>query len=152
MRISEILNEKCIELCGMPQNKKEAIGKMAELLMKSGRITDEQELLNGLRAREEQSSTAFGGKIAIPHYKGDAAKEAALAAMVVYDGVEFDSVDGDEVNLIFAIAAPNTKENIHLDILSRLSVLLVNEELKTALINAKTPEEFKQLLAKTEKA
>ena len=151
MRLADLLAKESIVLNGAPSDKKAAIYCMADLMEKSGKITDKDEYVRGLLDREEQSSTAFGGRIAVPHCKGDAATGAALAAMVVPNGVDFDALDGEPVNLIFAIAAPNTKENIHLDVLSKLSVLLVNEDVKESLINAKTPDEFLQIIDKFQK-
>lgn len=150
MRITDLLARESIALSGAPENKDAAIRGMADLMEKSGRLHDRQAYIDGLFAREEESTTAVGEEIAIPHYKGPAVSRPGLAAMVVPDGVEFDSVDGQPVTLIFAIAAPDTRENVHLDVLSKLSVLLMDEAFTESLRNAKTPEEFLKIIDRTE--
>ena len=97
-------------------------------------------------AREEESTTGIGEGIAIPHGKCDAVKTPGLAAMVIKNGVDYDSLDGEPVTLLFLIAAPNTKDNVHLDVLSKLSVMLMDENFTTSLRNAKSVEEFLQII------
>ena len=97
-------------------------------------------------AREEESTTGIGEGIAIPHGKCDAVKAPGLAAMVIKNGVEYESLDGEPVTLLFLIAAPNTKDNVHLDVLSKLSVMLMDENFTTSLRNAKSVEEFLQII------
>ena len=111
-------------------------------MVKSEKINDKEAYRKQVYAREEESTTGIGEGIAIPHGKCDAVTKPGLAAMVVKDGVDFDSLDGEPVTLMFLIAAPNTEDNIHLDVLSKLSVLLMNEEFTEALRNAETVEEF----------
>lgn len=150
MRITDLLDPKSIELSGQASDKKDALDKMVELMAASGKINDVEAYRNGVYAREEESTTGIGGGIAIPHCKSDAVSKPGLAAMVVPDGVEFDSLDGEPANLIFLIAAPNTEDNIHLSVLSKLSVLLMNEEFTNSLRNAKTVEEFLQIIDEAE--
>ena len=152
MRITDLLAKESIELNGASMSKADTIVKMADLMYASGKITDKDAYIEGLKAREEESTTAVGEGIAIPHYKGAAAKQAGLAAMVCPDGTEFDSADGEPVTLIFAIAAPDTKENVHLDVLSKLSVMMMDEDFTKSLRAAKTPEEFLSIIDKTETA
>ncbi|MDY3971967.1 MAG: fructose-specific PTS transporter subunit EIIC [Clostridia bacterium] len=152
MRITDLLAKESIELRGTPKTKEETIGAMADLMEKSGKISDKKGYIAGLLRREEESTTAVGEGIAIPHYKGAAVKRPGLAAMVVKDGTDFDSIDGEPVKLIFAIAAPDTKENVHLDVLSKLSVLLMDEEFSKNLINAKSVDEFIAVIDKAETA
>lgn len=152
MRITDLLAKESIELRGTPKTKEETIGAMADLMEKSGKISDKKGYIAGLLRREEESTTAVGEGIAIPHYKGAAVKRPGLAAMVVKDGTDFDSIDGEPVKLIFAIAAPDTKENVHLDVLSKLSVLLMDEEFSKNLINAKSVDEFISVIDKAETA
>ena len=125
MRIMDLLDRKSISISGSPKSKDEAIRQMADLMDKSGKLSDKEAYVKGLFAREEESTTAVGEGIAIPHYKGNAVTKPGLAAMVIKDGVDFDSIDGEPVKLIFAIAAPDVKENVHLDVLSKLSVLMM---------------------------
>ena len=142
MRITELLSRESIELNGTPRTKAEALDQMVELMEKSGKLSDKEAYRKQVYAREAESTTGVGEGIAIPHGKCDGVKAPGLAAMVVKDGVDFDAMDGDPVLLIFLIAAPNTKDNVHLDVLSKLSVLLMNEDFTAALKNAKTVDEF----------
>ncbi len=146
MRVRDLLGVSSIELQGTPAGKEDAIRQMVALMCKRGNIADEEKYLQGVFAREEEGTTGIGEGIAIPHCKSDAVKEPGLAAMVVPGGVDFDSLDGEPARIIFLIAAPNTEDNVHLDVLSRLSVLLMDEEFTKSLLNAKTPEEFLQII------
>ncbi len=142
MRVRDLLAANSIELHGAAKDKKDALDQMVELMARSGKIADVETYRKGVYAREEESTTGIGEGIAIPHCKSDAVKAPGLSAMVLKDGVDFDALDGQKVHLIFLIAAPNTKDNVHLDVLSRLSVLLMDENFTKALQSAKTPEEF----------
>lgn len=150
MKVRDLLGVSSIELQGTPSGKAEAIRQMVALMCKRGNIADEETYLRGVFAREEEGTTGIGEGIAIPHCKSDAVKEPGLAAMVVPAGVDFDSLDGEPAHIIFLIAAPNTEDNVHLDVLSRLSVLLMDEEFTKSLLNAKTPEEFLQIIDEAE--
>ncbi len=142
MRIRDLLSVESIELNGAASNKQDALDKMVVLMAKSGKIKDVETYRKGVYAREEEGSTGIGEGIAIPHCKSNAVSRPGLAAMVVKDGVDFDALDGEKVNLIFLIAAPNTEDNVHLDVLSKLSVLLMDEQFTSGLKNAKSVEEF----------
>ena len=142
MKIRDLLAAESIELNGKVTGKKETLDAMVDLMAKSGKINDVEVYRKGVYAREEESTTGIGEGIAIPHCKSDSVSRPGLAAMVVPEGVDFDSLDGEKVNLIFLIAAPNTKENVHLDVLSKLSVLLMDEDFTANLRNAKTVDEF----------
>ena len=142
MRITELLDKRSIEINGSPKSKEEALDQMVALMAKSGKINDMEAYRKEVYRREEEGTTGVGEGIAIPHGKGAFVDKPGLAAMVVKDGVDYDSLDGEPVHLIFLIAAPNTKDNVHLDVLSKLSVLLMNEEFSRALQNATSPEEF----------
>ena len=142
MRITDLLDARSILLNASPKSKNEALDQIVDLMVKSEKINDKEAYRKQVYAREEESTTGIGEGIAIPHGKCDAVTKPGLAAMVVKDGVDFDSLDGEPVTLMFLIAAPNTEDNIHLDVLSKLSVLLMNEEFTEALRNAGTVEEF----------
>lgn len=150
MRIRDLLAKESIMLNGSPKSKDDAIRQMAELMAKSGKINDKQAYIDGLFKREEESTTAVGEGIAIPHYKGNAVNKPGLAAMVIPNGVDFDSADGEPVYIIFAIAAPDTKENVHLDVLSNLSVLMMDEGFIDNLRKAKSIDEFLSVIDKAE--
>ena len=142
MKITDLLNENAIQLNGIASSKEEVISKMVDLMMNNGNITDKENYKYVVMKREEEGTTGIGEGIAIPHGKADSVSKPGLSAMVVPDGVEFNALDGQPVKLLFLIAAPNTKDNIHLDVLSRLSTLLMDTEFRKALLNAKTPKEF----------
>jgi len=152
MRVRDLLSPSCIDLNGIASSKTNAIEKMVDLMEKRGNLTDKEVYKKGVFAREEESTTGIGEGIAIPHCKSDSVKEPGLAAMVLPEGVEYDALDGEPVNLIFLIAAPNTKENVHLDVLSRLSTLLMDEKFVSDLRAAKSPEEFLNIIEKAEDA
>ena len=146
MRITELLDKRSIRIDGAPKSKNEALDQMVELMAKSGKINDLEAYRREVYRREEEGTTGVGEGIAIPHGKGAFVDKPGLAAMVVKDGVDYDSLDGEPVHLIFLIAAPNTKDNVHLDVLSKLSVLLMDEDFSRALQNAKSPEEFMKIV------
>ena len=146
MRITDLLDARSILLDASPKSKNEALDQIVDLMVKSEKINDKEAYRKQVYAREEESTTGIGEGIAIPHGKCDAVTKPGLAAMVVKDGVDFDSLDGEPVTLMFLIAAPNTEDNIHLDVLSKLSVLLMNEEFTESLRNAKTVEEFMNII------
>ena len=120
-------------------------------MAKSGNISDIEAYTKQVMAREEESTTGVGEGIAIPHGKCDAVTRPGLAAMIIRDGVDYDSLDGEPVNVLFLIAAPNTKDNVHLDVLSKLSVLLMDEDFTAALKAAKTTDEFLDVIDDADK-
>ena len=146
MRITELLDKRSIRIDGAPKSKNEALDQAVALMAKSGKINDLEAYRQEVYRREEEGTTGVGEGIAIPHGKGAFVDKPGLAAMVVKDGVDYDSLDGEPVHLIFLIAAPNTKDNVHLDVLSKLSVLLMDEDFSRALQNAKSPEEFMKIV------
>jgi len=146
MRITDLLDKNSISLNAAPADKKETLDLAVELMAKSGKLSDVEKYRAQVYAREEESTTGIGEGIAIPHGKCDAVKAPGLAAMVIKNGVEYESLDGEPVTLLFLIAAPNTKDNVHLDVLSKLSVMLMDENFTTSLRNAKSVEEFLQII------
>lgn len=142
MKITDLLNKDAIKLNGIANSKQDTINKLVDLMAKNGNLTDKEKYKEVVLKREEEGSTGIGEGIAIPHGKTDAVSKPGLSAMVINDGVEFDSLDGQPAKLLFLIAAPNTKDNVHLDVLSRLSTLLMDTEFRKSLMEAKTPEEF----------
>ena len=142
MKITDLLSKDAIKLNGIANSKQDAINKLVDLMAKNGNLTNKEKYTQVVLKREEEGSTGIGEGIAIPHGKTDAVSKPGLSAMVINDGVEFDSLDGQPAKLLFLIAAPNTKDNVHLDVLSRLSTLLMDTEFRKSLMEAKTPEEF----------
>lgn len=146
MRITDLLDKRSISLTGAPANKQEALDQMVDLMIKSGKINDHEAYRREVYRREEESTTGIGEGIAIPHGKGEFVTAPGLAAMVVKNGVDFDSLDGEPVHLIFLIAAPNTEDNVHLDVLSKLSMLLMDENFAGNLKKADSVEEFLRIV------
>ena len=150
MKIRDLLAPESIDLNGSAAGKKEVLDQMVALMAKSGKINDVETYRKGVYAREEESTTGIGEGIAIPHCKSDAVSKPGLAAMVLKDGVDFDALDGEKVHLIFLIAAPNTEDNVHLDVLSKLSVLLMDENFTNSLKSATSVGEFLAVIDKAE--
>lgn len=152
MTIRDLLAAESINLNGTPAGKTEALNQCIDLMAKSGKIADVEKYRRGVFAREEEGTTGIGMGIAIPHCKSDAVTKAGLAAMVVKDGVDFESLDGTPAKIIFLIAAPNTEDNVHLQVLSKLSVMLMDEQFTNSLINAGSVDEFLNIIDSAEKA
>ena len=152
MTIRDLLAAESINLNGTPAGKTEALNQCIDLMAKSGKIADVETYRKGVFAREEEGTTGIGMGIAIPHCKSDAVTKAGLAAMVVKDGVDFESLDGTPAKIIFLIAAPNTEDNVHLQVLSKLSVMLMDEQFTNSLINAGSVDEFLNIIDRAEKA
>ena len=142
MKITELLNESGIELGVSVKDKSSAIEILVNLHEKAGNLSDKAEYTQAIKAREEQGSTAVGEGIAIPHAKCSAVKRPGLAAITVPDGVDYEALDGQPSNLFFMIAAPEDGADVHLEVLSRLMVLLMDEDFKNKLLNAKSKQEF----------
>lgn len=152
MTIRDLLAAESINLNGTTAGKTEALNQCIDLMAKSGKIADVEKYRKGVFAREEEGTTGIGMGIAIPHCKSDAVTKAGLAAMVVKDGVDFESLDGTPAKIIFLIAAPNTEDNVHLQVLSKLSVMLMDEQFTNSLINAGSVDEFLNIIDSAEKA
>ena len=150
MRIVDLLKKESILLNGSPKSKSEAIDMLVDLQVKGGNISDKDEYKKGILAREEKGSTAVGEGIAIPHAKSAAVKAPSLAAMTVPDGVDYEALDDEPSNLLFMIAAPNDGD-VHLEVLSRLMTILMDEEFRAKLLNAKDKDEFLQIIDSMEK-
>ena len=151
MKITDLLNEKAIQLNAVAKSKQEAIDKLIDLMQQNGNINNREEYRKVVMKREEEGTTGIGEGIAIPHGKSEAVSKPGLAVMVAPNGVEFNSLDGQPAKLLFLIAAPNSKDNIHLEVLSRLSTLLMDTEFREALLNAKTPNEFLTCIDRAER-
>lgn len=152
MTIRDLLAAESINLNGTPAGKTEALNQCIDLMAKSGKIANVETYRKGVFAREEEGTTGIGMGIAIPHCKSDAVTKAGLAAMVVKDGVDFESLDGTPAKIIFLIAAPNTEDNVHLQVLSKLSVMLMDEQFTNSLINAGSVDKFLNIIDSAEKA
>lgn len=151
MQITDLLKRESVELNGSATDKKDALEKMVALMVKQGNIADPEEYKKRVFAREEEGSTGVGEGVAIPHAKTAAVTKPGLAFMRVKDGVEFDSLDGQPAKLFFLIAAPDTKDNVHLDVLSRLSTLLMDPDFIDGLMAVDSVDGLYDLIAKAEK-
>ena len=150
MKIIELLDKKSISLDAAPKSKSEALDLAVDLMAESGKIKDKEAYKKLVYAREEESTTGVGEGIAIPHGKGDCVDKPGLAAMVIKDGVDFEALDEEPVNILFLIAAPDTEDNVHLDVLSKLSMMLMDEDFRNSLINAKDVDEFIDIVDRTD--
>ncbi|WP_293833002.1 fructose-specific PTS transporter subunit EIIC [uncultured Phascolarctobacterium sp.] len=150
MKIVDLLKVESIDLKAKPQNKAAALEHLITLMERGGNIADKEEYKACVLRREEEGSTGIGEGIAIPHAKTSAVKAPGLAAMLVQDGVDFDSLDGEPAKLFFLIAAPDTEDNVHLDVLSHLSMLLMNEDFRSELLKAGSAKEFLSVIDKYE--
>lgn len=150
MRITDLLDRNSIGLGAAPKSKQEALDTVISLMVKSGKINDAEAYRKEVYRREEEGTTGIGEGLAIPHGKGSFVDAPGLAALVVPDGVDFESLDGAPATLIFLIAAPNTADNVHLDVLSKLSVMMMNEDFADSLRKAKTVDEFLAVIDKAE--
>lgn len=152
MRITELLKKDSVSLGVRVDSKDAAINYLVDLHARVGNITDKAIFKEGIVKREESGSTAIGEGIAIPHAKNKAVTKAGLAAMTVPEGVDYDSLDGQPTNLIFMIAAPEGGSDVHLEVLSRLSMLLIDEDFRKELLASKNVDEFLKVCDKYEAA
>lgn len=150
MRITDLLDKRSISLDGAPKNKQEALDMAIDLMKGSDKINDQEAYRKQVYKREEEGTTGIGMGIAIPHGKCNAVDRPGLAAMVIKDGVDFDSLDGEPVHLLFLIAAPDTEDNIHLEVLSKLSMMLMDDNFTQSLKNASSVDEFMEIINKAD--
>lgn len=151
MKIIDLLKKEGIALNPDVKNKSDAINFLVDLMDNSGNLSDKEEYKKGVLEREAQGTTGIGEGVAIPHSKNKAVIKAGLSAMVIKDGLNFESLDGNDAYLFFMIAAPDTDANVHLEVLSRLSTLLMDEDFRNNLIHAKNKDEFLNMIDKAEK-
>ncbi|MBY6810941.1 fructose-specific PTS transporter subunit EIIC [Clostridium botulinum] len=150
MRIVDLLKKQGIELNFNPSSKNECIEKLVNLMDKTGNLNNKEEYKKAIIAREAQSTTGIGEGIAIPHGKTNAVKKASLAAAVCKKGVDYDSLDGAPANLFFMIAVPDNSDNLHLEVLARLSTILMDEKFRETLINCEDKDQFLKLIDEKE--
>lgn len=153
MRIRDLLAPESICLNGAAADKKDVLNQMVDLMAKSGKVSDKENYLAAVFAREEEGTTGVGDGIAIPHGRCTGVNKPGLAAMVLPHGVEYEALDDEPVNLIFLIAAPEGAGNVHITILSKLSMMLMDDTFTESLRKAKSVEEFLNIIdaAETEK-
>jgi len=150
MKIIDLLHKQGINLNFNPGSKEQCIDELVNLMDKTGNLNSKEEFKKAILAREELSTTGIGDGIAIPHGKTKAVKKATLAAAISTEGVDYDSLDGAPANLFFMIAVPDNSDNLHLEVLARLSTILMDETFRKNLINCSDKDEFLRLIDKKE--
>lgn len=151
MQILDFLTVDAIKMSLDSKNKKDAIKEMVELLVKTGKVKDKKKMLQTLMEREELGSTGIGQGIAIPHGKSDTVSDLAAAFGLSADGVSFDSLDGEPVNIFFLLVAPEGAAGAHLKALARISSLLKDKYFRKSLLSAKNPEDVVKIIQEEEK-
>ena len=151
MQILDFLTVDAIKMSLESKNKKDAIKEMVELLVKTGKVKDKKKMLQTLMEREELGSTGIGQGIAIPHGKSDTVSDLAAAFGLSVDGVSFDSLDGEPVNIFFLLVAPEGAAGAHLKALARISSLLKDKYFRKSLLSAKTSEDVVKIIQEEEK-
>ena len=150
MKIVDLLHKQGINLNFNPSTKEQCINELVDLMDKTGNLNNKEEYKKAILAREELSTTGIGEGIAIPHGKTSAVKKASLAAAISKNGVDYDSLDGEPAKLFFMIAVPDNSDNLHLEVLARLSTILMDENFRNSLINCSDKDEFLKLIDKKE--
>ncbi len=151
MRITQLLEAKGVALGKTPASKEAAMEELFKLMEQSGALDDPARYREDVRKREEQGTTGIGEGVAIPHAKSKAVRRPALCAMTVPSGVDFDALDGAPARLLFLIAAPDNEADEHLEVLARLSELLMDKAVREELLRAAAPEEFLAVLDREER-
>ena len=152
MKITDLLRKDGIALGVDAADQNAAIDKLIELHSKVGNLKDAEEFKKAILAREEKGSTAVGMGIAVPHGKSAAVATAGVTAMTIPAGIDYKSLDGNPSKLFFMIAAPDTAADTHLEVLSKLMTLLMDQSFSQKLIDAKTADEFLDIIDKKEAA
>lgn len=151
MQIMDFLSADAIKMSLESKTKKDAIKELVELLVKSGKVKDKKKMLQTLMEREDLGSTGIGQGIAIPHGKSDTVGDLAAAFGLSADGISFDSLDGEPVNIFFLLVAPEGAAGAHLKALARISSLLKDKYFRKSLLSAKTPEDVVKIIQEEEK-
>ena len=150
MKITDLLSIDSIEIGSSYKDKDKLLKNAVKLMCRSGIINNEKEYLNSVLEREKESTTGVGNGIAIPHGRCKAVDKAGLAAIVLNKPVEYEALDNKPVELLFLIAAPEDKGNVHLEILSKLAMMLMDQEFTFKLKNSRTAEEFIRVIDEAE--
>ena len=147
MKILDLIQEDTIELNLKARSKKDVINELAALLGNAGNLHDLQGFIQEVLAREDLSTTGVGHGVAIPHAKSKYVKESSLAFGRSSEGIDYESMDGQDAYIFFLIAVPKDAANLHLKTLAKLSRKLVHKEFRKALQEAKTKEEVLETLS-----
>ena len=142
MKITKLLTKETVLLSIEGNGKHTVINELIDLLDRAGKLSDREQFKAAIIKREEQSSTGISNGIAIPHAKGPSVKKPAIAFGKSNAGVDYEALDGKPSQLFFMIAAPDRANQIHLEVLSRLAIILMSEEVRQKLITASTVDEI----------
>ena len=146
MSIKDVIISKCIEVNLKSKTKSEVIDELIDILYSSGRINDKEKYRKAILEREEKGSTGMEEGIAIPHGKTDAVNEATIAIGISKDGIDYGSLDGEPSRLFFMIAAPDNANDTHIELLSKITTLVLEDDIRNGLLNASTKEEILNIL------
>ena len=146
MKITDLLSKESVLLNIDVKDKDACLVKLVDLMDASGKISDKKLYLDAVYAREEEGTTGVGNGIAIPHGRCSGVKEPGLAAITINGGVEYNALDSKPVDLAFLIAAPEGSGSVHLEILSKLATMLMDENFVGNLKKAMTVEEFLKVI------
>jgi fructose-specific phosphotransferase system IIA component len=148
--LSELLNPQRVKVPLQGASKEALLEELVGVLHEGGAVSDPAEVLRAVRAREEVLSTGIGSGVAIPHGKSNAAPELVMAAGVLPMPVDFDSLDGAPVRLVFMLVGPESAAGAHVKALSRISRLVRREDLRDRLAACGSSAEFLQVLTEAE--
>ncbi|MEI7904039.1 MAG: PTS sugar transporter subunit IIA [Candidatus Firestonebacteria bacterium] len=151
MKITEFLAKDCIKIGLKSKTKKDALEELVEVLAAAGKVTDKKKVMQVLLEREELGSTGIGQGVAIPHGKTDDVASLVAAFGLTKEGCQFDTLDGDPVNIFFLLLAPYNASGIHLKSLAKISGLLKDKYFRKGLVNCATPEEVINVITEEEK-
>lgn len=150
MILTKILRPGCIQVPLQSTDKDSAIGELIDLLDNEQLLKDKHSALEAVLMRERTRSTGIGSQIAIPHGKCSAVKELVMALGVAAEPIDFDSVDGKPVKIVILLVSPEDQTGPHIQALAKISRLILDEDFKTALQEASSPEEAYDLISQKE--
>lgn len=142
MEMSEMIDQRLISLNLDVANKEDAIQKICRMMYDAGKVSDYDQYLNGVKNREAEFATGMGNGIAIPHCKNDCVKEAAFTLVKLKNPVDWGALDDEPVDYVIMLAAPNSSDNVHLKMLSKLAVSLMDDNFRKSLKDAADVEQI----------
>lgn len=146
MELKDLIKESTIKLQLDAKDKNSVLDEMIRLLVDDNVVTDKNKFKEDILAREELSNTGIGFEIAIPHAKSKAVKEARIAIGITNTGIDYGSIDGQDIKMIFMIAVSEDQSDLHLKALANLSRKLMHDEFRESILNAKTEKEIIDML------
>ena len=146
MELLDLIDKRCIKLEVDAKNKNDLFDEMIGLLYDADKINSKDGFKEGILHREVQSSTGLGFELAIPHAKSKEVKVPSIAIGFSKDGLDYDAMDGEPVKLIFMIAAPEDGGDLHVMLLAELAKMLIYEDFREQLLNAKSADEVMDII------